>query len=165
MDSFKKQCINFKKQAKEFGYNMKLTHIQEIMARVNGFENRHAVLSQVKEYTLSTVKILITTDDYHADQKEDFLTNDLLEYLLDNERGVLEMLIDGDYGPDSHTDILFNNNQTKTCKDIENYLEMKNKTRGLSEDLCGYSIVVDDKSFREWAMNNRKLLSDKGFLV
>lgn len=46
---FKKKCIHFKKQAKEFGYDLKLTHVQELIAKYEGYENRHALLSSLKE--------------------------------------------------------------------------------------------------------------------
>lgn len=45
----KKKCIHFKKQAKEFGYDLKLTHVQELIAKYEGYENRHALLSSLKE--------------------------------------------------------------------------------------------------------------------
>ena len=46
---FKKKCIKIKKEAKKLGYDIKLTHIQEIMARVEGFSSRHAKLKNKKD--------------------------------------------------------------------------------------------------------------------
>lgn len=47
----KKKCINFKKNAEKLGYKLKLTHVQELIAKYEGFENRHALFnsSQTKE--------------------------------------------------------------------------------------------------------------------
>jgi hypothetical protein len=43
-DSIKKSAIIFKQRAKELGYEIKLTHCQEILAKVNGHKNRHSYL-------------------------------------------------------------------------------------------------------------------------
>ena len=54
---FKKKCINFKKNAKEFGYELKLTHVQELIAKYEGFENRHAILKNTKKQSNSQHEI------------------------------------------------------------------------------------------------------------
>lgn len=41
----KKQAKQLKTFAKEFGYDIKLTHAQEIIAKMSGFRNRHAMFS------------------------------------------------------------------------------------------------------------------------
>lgn len=43
-DSIKKSAIVLKKRAKELGYEIKLTHCQEILAKVNGHATRHSFL-------------------------------------------------------------------------------------------------------------------------
>lgn len=45
----KKKCINFKKNAKELGYDLKLTHVQELIAKYEGFKNRHAMFKAQEE--------------------------------------------------------------------------------------------------------------------
>lgn len=48
----KKQARTLQKAAKEFGYEIKLTHAQEILAKVKGFENRHALFENDTKVTL-----------------------------------------------------------------------------------------------------------------
>jgi hypothetical protein len=52
----KKQARTLQKAAKEFGYEIKLTHAQEILAKVKGFENRHALFKS-EETTASQDKL------------------------------------------------------------------------------------------------------------
>jgi len=41
---FKKTALNLKHRAQELGYDLKLTHAQELLAATQGFANRHAAL-------------------------------------------------------------------------------------------------------------------------
>lgn len=44
MSDIKKSAIIFKQRAKELGYDIKLTHCQEILAKINGHKTRHSHL-------------------------------------------------------------------------------------------------------------------------
>lgn len=48
--NIKKQSRTLQELGKEFGYDIKLTHAQEILSRLNGFENRHAALAETTRY-------------------------------------------------------------------------------------------------------------------
>lgn len=46
---YKVQAQNLKKRAKELGYEVKLTHAQELVAYLNGHKTRHSALIQAEE--------------------------------------------------------------------------------------------------------------------
>jgi hypothetical protein len=279
---FKKKCINFKKNAKEFGYDLKLTHVQELLAKYEGYENRHALLSSLKSkvnestsnsnpeyyyfdihvffgvdegysigyrskkpykingeiddgallvdleklnlfvdkedissvdyiaditedewkdltsyndnklecYTCkqlynpedvkstnpdrkdvvckncysNEVKMFISTDDNYFNHVETYIDTEYLDWAINDNRGFIEMLIDGYYGPDSHTDQLLFDTNSPTAKQIANYIESVNSVRK-NNDLIGYSISVDEDSFKKWLKENRSRLTYKGFLL
>lgn len=76
------------------------------------------------------------------------------------------MLIDGDYGPDSHTDNLLYNVDNPLIQNISSYLDAVNKSkRDNGEGLIGYSITVDEDSFKNWIEQNQVRLSDKGYFI
>ena len=162
---FKKQCIQFKKNAKELGYELKLTHVQELLSKLEGFSNRHAKLAQdskkVKTKKKSSgVKMYINTDDYAFDL---FLEIDQ-EYMLwsvENDRWFIDMILEGDYGPDSHTDNLLHNIDDQKLDDVKNYLSVMQK----ANKLVGFSISIDEDSFLQWKKKNFTLLQDKGYFV
>lgn len=51
----KKQSQALKTRAKELGYDIKLTHAQEMVARVHGHETRHSALKKDKEEVKETI--------------------------------------------------------------------------------------------------------------
>ena len=280
--NFKKKCINFKKNAKEFGYELKLTHVQELLAKYEGFSNRHALLNsqndinknedkkeyfyeihvfygmddgysvayrsltpfqkyggvideeavieKIKQINLladeddyskidrieeidrkeweyftdynekqiecyncnqlwdddsiqntepqrkevickkcysNEIKMFISTDDGYFDFVETYINDEYMKWAIDNDREFIDMLLDGFYGPDSHTDVLLYNSDTPTAKSINNYVETINSVRdtSLGDELVGFSVTVDEDSFLKWKENNKWLLSQKGFDV
>ena len=48
--SFKERAKKLQQKAQGFGYEIKLTHAQEILAFVDGHSNRHVALAKEKEY-------------------------------------------------------------------------------------------------------------------
>ena len=46
--SFKEKSKKLQRRAKEFGYDIKLTHAQEILAYIEGLSNRHVALNKEK---------------------------------------------------------------------------------------------------------------------
>lgn len=162
---FKKQCIQFKKNAKELGYDLKLTHVQELLSKLEGFSNRHAKLAQDStkakiNKTSSGIKMYINTDDYVFDL---FLviSQEYMLWAVDNDRGFIDMMLEGDYGPDIHTDNLLYNIDDPKLNDIKNYLSVMQK----ANKIVGYSVSIDKDSFVKWKQKNLTLLQDKGFFV
>lgn len=277
---FKKKCVNFKKNAKEFGYNLKLTHVQELLAKYEGFENRHAFLAKKKEtkikktekkkdeyfyeihvfyssdegysvgfrsledlsisgepdydailekaseveilaengdykqvdyireidrkewefftnhnknktecqtchqyfdneYMVQTpnsrldkicttcydkeIKINISTDDGFFHYVETYIDKEYIEWALEENKGFIEMLLDGEFGPDSHTDPLLHDTESPTAKHIAEYVSIINSNP--DREGTGYSVYIDEDSFNKWKDRNRRRLSDLGFNV
>lgn len=273
---FKKKCINFKKNAKEFGYDLKLTHVQELLSKYEGYENRHALLSSLKEkknkvkekwyyfdvhvfygrdegYSVgirskknwkiggavdqdgilewiekkelmdkgdlscvdyvneiseedwkwltsyndekiecyhckqlydkerivktettrtdiicdtcydNEVKVYISTDDSYFDYVETYLSEEYLNWSMDNDLDMIDNLVNGFYGPDYHTDNILYNAKTPETKRILKYVEYQNESPN-KEVSTGYSVVVDEKSFQKWKNKNLSKLKRKGLV-
>lgn len=59
---FKKKSLKLKKTAAEFGHEIKLTHCQEILARIEGHSSRHSALLENKNK--KNIPLPLETDDY-----------------------------------------------------------------------------------------------------
>lgn len=162
---FKKQCIQFKKNAKKLGYNIKLTHIQELLAQMEGFSNRHGKLASISKNKKaikksSGIKIDLCTDDFLYDFCIE-IDQEYMLWALDNDRGFIDMILEGDYGPDAHTDNLLYNMTNPELDDVKNYLTLMGKIN----KPVGFSITIDTDTFLKWKKQNFTLLQDKGYFV
>lgn len=108
------------------------------------------------------VKMFISTDDGEFYYVETFIDNDYLEWAIKENTELLSLLSQGFLGPDSYTDSLLFESSSPTARNIANYLEtINNSRRGrLHVDLVGYSVYVDEDSFKNWAKRNMEKLRD-----
>jgi len=164
---FKKKCIQFKKNAKEFGYDLKLTHVQELLSKLEGFENRHAKLASEiadtkveKEAKGSGVFMYVTTDD-NVLEKFLEIDEDSWQWILKNDNSAIELFLQEDYGPDFHTDNFLYNVKNQNLDIIREYLSVLGK----ANRSVGYSVSIDSVKFKEWVQNNKNTLKELGYQV
>ena len=164
---FKKKCIQFKKNAKEFGYDLKLTHVQELLSKLEGFENRHAKFASdtaenkvSKEVKGSGVFMYVTTDD-NVLEKFLEIDEDSWQWILKNDNAAIELFLQEDYGPDFHTDNFLYNGKDKKLNIIRDYLSVLSQ----ADKSVGYSVSIDSVKFKEWVQNNKNTLKELGYQV
>lgn len=69
-----------------------------------------------------------------------------LEAHYKDKTGLIEEILLDNYGPDSHTDNLIYKSSNKLVRYVEEYLNVINKR----ETKTGFSISIDEKSFKKW---------------
>ena len=86
----------------------------------------------------------ISTDDSRYDYNIYDVRKDLEEHYL-AKTGCVQEIAEGNYGPDSHTDNLLYNSSNKLVRDVEEYLNVVNKS-----GTVGFGITIDEESFKKW---------------
>lgn len=85
MSISKKKSYALKDRAKELGYDLKLTHCQELVAQVEGFNNRHALLVNDKK-TSTEDTILKEKIDFFISENKLEENKEIVKYLQSNEK-------------------------------------------------------------------------------
>ena len=157
-DSVKESAIIFKKRAKELGYEIKLTHCQELLARINGHKTRHSHLlaNKTTQTKASPITQVLPID---AIPKTKDVLGDFIDYLVSNSSSFsaeeLELIKSKDFQKEIEQSFL--SSLFKTVESVRLYKVdyQDSEIIELKEDLLAKEYIFDFE-LNKWFFNNVK---------